>query len=189
MGFERPSKSSNKGSKGSKKPAKRESRWAGVEPRDASEHPDALEVGFYRCRCISNEERYSEKSSADYWHAGVEVVFADDKNNCGTEVGTECNMIFATSGKGGRFGMQDIKAYVVALAGYGDFEAYAKYDSDGEMIDALIGHDNSFSEAAESMIGRLIDIEVKRGRDDDKGSFFRNYVFYAVEDSDQDGGE
>lgn len=160
--------------------AGRKSRYADVKasaPRDPM-----LNVGKYRLRVVSCEEGSNPGTGAESFKSHVEIVEIFDGGE-GHSVGDVCFLCQSISGKGAQAGLGRVKAYAMAAAGFEEAE-FDEMDPDGKFIDACVGDDNEFSD--QTITGRLVDVQVMRGRDRDDGDWYREYAWGIVPDDEQD---
>lgn len=170
-----------------KRPPARKSRYAGVKanvPRDPM-----LDVGEYRLRVLMNEETRADYAGAKTWYrANLQVVacIGDDATPEGSEV-------VAVFGVETVAGLGEAKSYVMAAAGFEDEGEYDEFDPEGEHIDATVGEVNEYSADGPPLVGRLVDVEVKKGnpcKDKDgnlNGDYYRKYYWAVVPEEDQEG--
>lgn len=166
------------------------SRFAGVktlEPR--AEMP---EVGIYRFRIDAAEEGFNQGTGNQSAKFSLTVVGVADGTH---QVGDTVKFVELLTGKGGQFGVARLKGFVMTAAGYDDEAAYDEWDPNADFLEAVLGASNEFSERGCTIIGRLIDGEVKRGKDvinpqtgAATGDWYRIYTWMAVPEDEQEVG-
>lgn len=158
------------------------SRWAGVKARsqDPMPHP-----GMYRFRVLEAVEGYNPGTGNQSEKFKLEIVTiyeqAQEIHSAGEVVGA----IFM----GTPAGMGEAKTMILNAAGFEDEASFDAYDNDGsgEAIAAALGNANAFSENGFTIIGRLFDCQVMRGKDTpDKTDFYRVYHAAPVGEDEQD---
>jgi hypothetical protein len=180
----------NKPAAGARPPAKKKSRYGGIKaaaPKDPIPH-----MGTYRFRVAGIEEGYNEGKSTTSYKVSLELVLLDDRAEKHHSVGDTVVIPWVVDGaKNAQTNRGRVKAFVINAGGFESEEEYDSFDADGEFIDATTGVENAFS--AYTLIGRLVDAEVKRGNDviDSKtntptGDYYREYAWEVVDDEDQD---
>jgi hypothetical protein len=168
----------NRGGGGGKPaaPVKKKSRYAGIKERDRDPMPD---VGQYRFRIISAEEATNPgtmKESVKVHVKPVEVV--GNEYHEGAQM--LCLFMRTTAG------LAEFKRCMRFAAGFEDVDAYDAFDPEGDFLDACVGVANEFSEAGVTVIGRLVDCTVTRGKDTGAGDWYRQYQWAVVPEDEQD---
>lgn len=179
-GFKRPAAPT-------KPQAKPKSKYGGIAcrpPRDPMP-----EVGIYRFKvteCVEGFNPGSRKSSFKAKCEVVQVLQAADNSN---QVGDTVSIIFQADTGPGR---SDIKAFCMGFAGFLEESEYDAYDPEGFFIEACTGTANEYTEEFEGVqpiIGRMCDVEVKRGGTTPDGQdWYRRYGFYTIDEEDQEVG-
>ncbi len=170
------------GGKASRGGGRRRSKYSGIK---ASEPKDNMPTcGDYRFRVSNVVEGYNEEEDRESFKITLEVVDSDgsDANKPGDSV----FVVFITSGKGGRFGLERVKSFVMAAAGYDDDDedAYDEFDPEGDFIDSCTGTANDFSDMG-GVTGRLVECRVTRGNATPDGDYYREYKWAPVDDDEQ----
>lgn len=189
-------KFANKGKPGAgKAAAPKASRFGSFKPRE--EGPPMLEAmrdgapAYYRVRFESAEECTAQKPGGQNTiKSYVEVVGTPPECDEGpTPAGSRVLVLHMQS----QYGRADFNEQCVAFAGYDasteeGVAEFLEFDPDGQFFAACVGDANDYAEQAAGMVGRLADVMVKRGKDDGKGGYYRQYKWAVVEDGDQDLG-
>jgi len=170
------------------------SRYGGIQCGEARD--PMLDLGTYRVRIVSCTEGSNPKTGRASVKLGVCVVAASP--DAGTPVDAVCTVVHLAT----PIGLGELKTMLVHAAGCGptlaqraagDIRAIAKegearYDAvdastyPGSIIEATAGTANG----APSMIGRLVDVVVTRGRDTkSEGDWYRNFRWGAVPEAEQ----
>jgi hypothetical protein len=113
----------------------------------------------------------------------VEVVSGDGPSQAGS--------VFLVLHMQSQYGREDFNEQCVALAGYdprdeADVNAFVTFDPDGHFFAACVGDANDYKTEAQSMVGRVADVQVGYKKDDGKGGYFRTYKWAPVSDDDED---
>jgi hypothetical protein len=156
---------------------KAKSRWAGMRssaPRDPFPH-----VGTYRFRVSEIEKGFNPGKQRESIKTRLVIVDADDKGQESHAIGDQVFMLnFMTTA-----GTQEFQAFVTAAAGFEDDDAFvAECGDDGAFVDALLGQGTYPA----TLLGRLVDCQVTRGKDDGTGDYYRKYSFAPVSEEEQD---
>lgn len=171
-----------------KKPAGA-SRWAGVEAgksNDPMPHP-----GMYRFRVLEAVEGYNPGTGSASQKIKLEIVTIYEQASEIHTVGEVVSAIYM----GTPAGMGETINMIMAAAGFDDFAAYKAYDNDGsgQATAAALGNANEFSEAGFTIVGRLFDCQVSRGKDVPPRApetvstdFYRKYNSAPVAEDEQD---
>ncbi len=166
-------------------PAKKKSRYAGIPsaaPRDPMPH-----VGEYRLRVIGNTAGHNEGTGTDSYKSSLEIVGLDEKAAENHAEGDQVIVVQLTSGKAAKAGLPRVKAYVMAAAGYETDEEYDAFDPEGEFIDSTEGQANQYSAADLTIVGRLVDCKVTRGKNTPDGDdYYREFHWSVVPEDEQD---
>lgn len=174
------------------KPAPRTRRFAGVQAqgdRDPMPYP-----GTYIFRVTACEEGFNEGSKRRSYKASLEIVEIQQggKDTPGTEktheVGDAVKAIMLETSPG----MAEFKRFCMATAGYEVHEqqAYDEWDvaeagggAAGDHIEACLGEDNRFViDGQNPCVGVLVGCEVSYTKPDGKGSYYRRYAWFVVEE-------
>lgn len=158
----------------------RKYRFEGIE--ENTDREPMLEVGRYRLMLNDIEERKSPKTKEWFVHAWFTVVESDGKQ--ATDEGTDVKVLIQTSGKSEDFGLSRYQQMVRNLAGYGTKEDFRAFDPKGLFLDAVLGNKNAYSSRG-TVLGRFVNVVVTRGRDDNKGGWYREYQWSTVDEDDQ----
>jgi hypothetical protein len=158
------------------------SRWGAGRPKDAkNEMPFE---GAYRFRVVSLEDRRHPKSGRESVITTLEIMGLDERAALHHKQGDFVIMLnFKTSA-----GIDELKRFCIAAAGYDDPDAYGEgCDPEFEfaLLDASLGLHTALPEGW-TLVGRVVDALVERGKDTEDGGFFRRYTFAAVADEEQD---
>jgi hypothetical protein len=170
------------------------SKYAGIQCGDARD--PMLECGTYRLRLISAAEGANPKTGRASYKITAKVESASE--DAGTPAGSVCVIVHLST----PIGMSELKSTMVYAAGCGPTlaqrassdvralaqageAAYDQADADvypGSIIEATAGAANG----APSMIGRLVDVVVTRGKDTADGSgWYRSYRWGVVPEDEQ----
>jgi hypothetical protein len=157
------------------------SRWAGMrsaKPRDPMPH-----VGIYRLRITEIEKRYGNAGNGN--RESVVTAFAivdlDEKGSEAHAAGDVVKMINLYTSAG----MAEFQAFVNAAGGFESDDDYvAALGDDGGFVAGILGEGSGPAQA--TLVGRLVDVEVGRGKDDGKGDYYRRYAFAVVGEDEQD---
>ncbi len=141
-----------------KAPRKRKSMWAGV--KSSSPKSSMPSTGDYRFRVIGCEPGHNPKTGNDSFKVDLEVVASDGPK--ASDPGTEVIAVFVVTGKGGSFGQERAKSFVMAAAGFEDDESYDEFDPGGEFIDSVLGDSNDYSDLG-GLVDRIVDCRVTLG--------------------------
>lgn len=159
------------------------SRYAGIsaeQPRD----PMPTE-GIYRFRVTRCEESMHPQKRTESFKLYLEVVDIAEGGE-GFAVGDIAFVVQRISGEGSLQGLGRVKAFAVAAAGYETEAEYDAMDPEGLLIAATVGHRNAFSEKKLTLIGRLVDCQVRKGKVREDGEYYREYTWAPVPDAEQD---
>lgn len=165
------------------RPLPRQSRWSGLG--DGSQRTPLLEPGYYRVRVGHSEIKVKPKGAPnagrETFHTAVEVVLASEGSQ--SPVGMVANVLAMLSTDAG---LNETFRFVSRAAGYEDEEAFHAAFPRGEVteafFDAVCGHTNEVS----PIEGRLVDVQVARGKDDGNGGYYRDYIWAPVPEENQD---
>lgn len=163
---------------------KKHRRFGGI--RAASGQTDIPRVGVYRFEVLAITEGHNEQTEDDSFKISLRIVTIFD----GGEGHAENEAVIVPlklTGKAGKFGRAEAKSFVMAAAGFEDEAEYDEYDPDGDFIEACLGDDNAYSNRGDTLVGRLVDGEIKRGKDRADGDYWRRYTWGVVPDSEQAG--
>jgi hypothetical protein len=144
-------------------PPKKKSRYAGIVETNRDPMPD---VGTYRFRLVSCEEATNPGTMKESIKIHVVPV---------TKVGSEYEE-----------GAQMLCLFMRTTAGFDSAEEYDAFDPDGEFIDSCMGVANEYSEAGATVVGRLVDCVVTRGKDTGNGDWYRQYQWSVTPEDEQD---
>jgi hypothetical protein len=161
---------------GARPTVKKKSRYAGIVERDRDPMPD---VGGYRFRIVGAEEATNPgtmKESIKIHVRPVELVGNEYQD------GAQMLCLFMRT----TAGLAELKRCIRFAAGFEEVEAYDAFDPEGEFIDACMGVVNEYSEAGATVIGRLVDCNVSRGKDTGNGDWYRQYQWAVVPEAEQD---
>jgi hypothetical protein len=168
------------------KPVQRVSKYANVEEQ---EDQDPMPVkGAYRLRYLGTEDNPSPKNKSVSWFRALfEIVEMDGAEaEAAHSVGDNVAVIQQSAGNGAPQGLPRIKSLIRHVAGYETEEEYDEYDPDALFIEACTGIANQYSEDAEAMKGRLVDVVVTRGREaPGKDDYYREYAWSIVPEDEQ----
>lgn len=185
-----------------KEKKQRASRFAEVKASVA--RSEYLEEGVYRVQFANIEEGHNPGKHTDSAKVDLLVVEVGDGDS---QVGETCFLSFALTGDSAIYQIPRFKAMAISGIGLGPTladtekssareirearaEAEAAYDQweieelsgAGSFLDAQLGVDNGVEDALE---GRYVDVIVRRGKDDGKGGYYRDYDWFAVPEEDQ----
>jgi len=166
----------NRPTVGAKPTAKKKSRYAGIQEKQRDPMP---EVGEYRFRVVELIEATNPgtlKESVKMHVKPLELVGSEYHE--GTQM--LCLFMRTTAGLG------ELKRAVRYAAGFESVDEFDTFDPDGEFIDACVGAVNAFSEAGITVIGRIVDCKVTRGKDTGDGDWYRQYQWSVVPEDEQD---
>lgn len=178
------------------------SKYGGIACADTRD--PMLGIGTYRVRVVSCTEGYNPGKRRESYKVGVQVVEAAP--DAQTPVGAAATIVhFMTPA-----GLGELKRWAMHAAGFGPtLDDYADATAaktklrDGEAafdeLDARCGYSGAVLEKAAgkannapSLIGRLVDVIVSRGKDVPNpqsgaptGDFFRVYTWGVVDESEQ----
>jgi hypothetical protein len=159
---------SNAGKPTATKPATKPkaSRWAGVKsskPRDPVIH-----AGVYRLEIVNGEPG----RTGEYFKVHFKIADQGEGQSMHA-VGDSVIVLFRTVDDAGQ---SRCKAFFVAASGCEDDEAYDAHDPDGAKIDAFFdrGEDSDLA-------GRLVDVNVRRGKEREDGDYYREFEWSPVE--------
>jgi hypothetical protein len=158
-------------------PVKKKSRYAGI--KEGKERDPMPEVGKYRFRIVSVEEAQNPgtmKESVKVHVVPVELVGNEYQE------GAQMLCLFMRT----TAGLAEFKRCIRTAAGFDEVEAYDAFDPDGEFLDSCVGVQNEYSEAGATVLGRLVDCDVKRGKATGDGDYYRNYHWTVVPEDEQD---
>lgn len=164
------------------------SRFGTFTPRE--EGPPMLECmlngapAIYRVRFESAEECLAQKPGGQNTIKSYCVVESGDGP---TPAETRVLVLHMQS----QYGRADFNDQCVNTAGYDsaiaeDVEAFVTFDPRGDFFAACVGDANEYAEHAAGMVGRLVDVQVSRGKDDGKGGYYRKYKWAPVAEEEQD---
>lgn len=160
----------------------KKSRYAGIQaatPRDPMPH-----VGTYRFRVIEAVEGQNPGNGNESYKVKFEIVDLDEDGARHHKAGDVVVMVQLLTGKGGPSGLQRVKSFVMAAAGYEDESEFDAFDPEGLFIDSTAGNVNAMSERG-SIIGRVVDCMVTRGNATADGAdYYREFAWAAVGDED-----
>lgn len=173
------------------KPPVRKSRYAGIELKD--DRDPMLDVGEHRVRIRLCEETQNPGTLKE--SVKVRIVPVSLVGNEYVEDEKQRLMLFMRT----TAGLAEFKRCVAKSAGFEDYPEYDAFDppETGWFLEACLGNTceeaRAFSDAGLSIIGRLVDVTVRRGKDaiDPKskqptGDWYRQYTFDVVPDEEQD---
>jgi hypothetical protein len=137
----------------------------------------------YRVRFESAEECLAQKPGGqNSIKSYVEVVSGDGT----TPEGTRALVLHMQS----QYGRADFEEQCVATAGYDprdEVDEYVAFDPDGHFFAACVGDANDYKDLAALMVGRVVDVEVTRGKTTTDGAdYYRKYRWAPVSDDDDD---
>lgn len=155
----------------------RKSRYAGIVERNRDPMPD---VGKYRLRIVSLEEAQNPGTMKE--SVKVKVVAVELVGNEYQDRGGEMLCLFMRT----TAGLAELKKCVRHAAGFEDVDQYDAFDPDGFFIDACVGQANEYSNAGLTVVGRIVDTEVRKGKDTGTGDWYRDYVWAVVGEDEQD---
>jgi hypothetical protein len=175
--------------KPAKPPVKRKSMYEGVEsaePKDPMPH-----AGLYRFRVLNVEAGYNQGKNTTSHKVTLEIVAGlggEELDSAEHSVGDTVLIPWVVDGaKSAPYNRQRVKAFTMNAAGYETDAEYNEFDPAGEFIDSTAGVSNDYSEAELTIIGRLVDCQVMRGKPTADGKdYFREYAWFVVPDEDQD---
>jgi hypothetical protein len=164
------------------------------------------EIGTYRMRVIACAEGHNPGKRRDSYKVTLHVEDAAEGST--TTVGTVCTMVSLHTNAG----LSELKRFAFHAAGFGPtldqrqsdptaakrlaVEGEAKYNEleeasfgyQGAILEASAGHANG----APSIVGRLVDVSVSRGKDvvnqqtgQPTGDYYRSYVWGVVPEDEQ----
>lgn len=173
------------GAKAPAKPAakaplkKKASKYAGnkiATPRDPMPMP-----GAYRFEVLKCEETVNPGTGNESFKAHLKVLALDNEDH---KEGDTVVAIFSTKAKAG---LSRIKSLVMFASGYEDESEFDAFDPDGEFIEACAEYANSYSEAGLTIVGRIVDCEVRKGKATPEGDdFYREYDWAVVPEDEQE---
>jgi hypothetical protein len=169
------------------KPQVKKSRYAGIQNgKDRDPMPD---VGHYRFRIVACEEGVNPGTLAESVKVRVQPVKVAASGDAYENDGPQMLCLFMRT----TAGLSEFKRCIVASAGFEDAEAYDAFDPDGEFIGACVGEDNDYSRSGLTVIGRVVDCDVTRGKDavnkktgQPTGDWYRNFRWTVVSDDEQE---
>jgi hypothetical protein len=135
-----------------------------------------LEVGIYRVRVVSCEKLIHPVKHSESFKALVEVLAAAE--GAGSMVGGTYAVLAMLSTIPGQ---KDMGRFIIAAAGY-DAEGFSAEHGDGLFIDAVLG---DLPGEGNPIEGRVVDVEVRRGKDTGDGDWYRNYQWEPVAEDEQ----
>jgi hypothetical protein len=151
---------------------------------------DPLPVpGDYRVRVLECEDNPSPKNKSISWFkAKLEILAlegpeAEQAHRIGDVVG----FLQQTAGNGADQGVPRVVAFVRNAAGYETYEEYKAFDPKGYFVDTVGGIASEYSERGETIVGRIVDTRVTRGRPTKDGNdYYREHAWSVVSDDEQD---
>lgn len=175
--FQKPAAPIGKGPAPAAAGGRARSRWAGM--RSSTPKDPFPEPGLYRFRVTAIERGFNPGKQRESIKSHLQILDADERGAAAHEIGSSVIMVnFMTSA-----GMAEFQTFVTACAGCVDDEEYVQVtDDNGTFIDALLGQGSYGA----SLDGRLVDCEVKRGKQAEDGTFYPRFSWSVVEDSETD---
>lgn len=136
--------------------------WKGI--KSAQPREPLIHVGSYRL-CVTECTRgYNQGNDTHSFKVKFKIV-ALHTPSTNHKVGDEVSMVYLISGKSLAVNAPRIKSFVMAASGFATDESYDEFDPEGDFIDACMGAANSYSEQGITIIGALVDCDVRRGND------------------------
>jgi len=174
--------------------APQRSRYGGIQcPQNRD---DMISEGEYRARVVSMVPGKSPKTYKEYTKVTVHIESAAEGS--ATPADTDAIMLFFVTPAG----LTELRKLAVHAAGYGPTLAQINAGSTGDLFaegwQALedleakrSGYSGAILDATEgqkngspSLVGRLVDIRVARGKSTPSGDYFRNLTFGSVPDNE-----
>lgn len=158
------------------------SRWGAGRPKDQRE--PIVHVGVYRMRVEAMLDQRNPGTGKESVKVQCSVIGLDETGALHHKADDTVAMLFMKTPAG----IDELKRFCCAAAGYDDFDAY-EAGCDPELsfplLDASLGLRTELPEGW-TLIGRLFDVAVTRGKDREDGDYYRNFTFAAVADEEQD---
>lgn len=175
--------------------APRKSKYAGVHA--AGQRTPSPWPGEYLFEILETTDDNGQGSNDTSYKARAIIVdlgdTEDDKGQVVTDVhahhkvGDEVFLLVGmTSGNGMRAGLERVKAFTIAAAGYEDEPSYDAFDPDCVFLDYCGGTGRGSEEYPEAgVVGRKVACIVRKGEEKAMApdGFYRVYVFAPAEDA------
>jgi hypothetical protein len=151
---------------------------AAVESIGGDRQP-LFDVGTHVCTFNGLEQKPTKPGSHEWLHAKFTL-----------ENGDEVVQMFCASGKSVTRTAERLKQLCMVLSGAPSVEEYNAFDPHGEFVDALLGFENRFTEAAagegnvNDYIGSTVVVKITKGNATEDGDFYREPSFSAAEASE-----
>lgn len=169
------------------------SRYAGVAARGARlQYPPA---GYYRFKLLESVEGYNPNKKRHSNKVKVEVIATEVEDPKEAKAGDRFSMTFLDT----EAGVGEFKALVMSVTGFDPKSQEVEFDDlsgpSQDLVAAVAGHANQFSEERQAGIGRYFDCLVTKGSSildpktgADTGDYYRGYTFEAVPEAEQPEG-